>query len=110
MEEEGHQRFEKTEATLAKLAARRAAAHARTMERMNRSEERMKKSDTRFEKRMRGFVKLAKIGMRETADLWRLQRQLGRETDKKINALIDSQQRTKDALRAFIGSSGGRNK
>jgi hypothetical protein len=77
----------------------------------------MEKSDARFEKRMRGFEKLAKIGMRETADLWRLQRQLGRATDKKLNALIDSQQRTEEALRAFIGArragnghSGGRNK
>jgi len=113
MEEEVRRRFEKIEATLAEVAARQVAAEVRA----DRADARMEKSDARFENRMHGVETLAKIGMRETADLRRLQRQLGRETDKKLNALIDSQQRTEEALRAFIGSrrpgnghSGGRNK
>ena len=117
MEEGVRRHFEKTEATLPELAARQAAAHARAIKRIDRAEARMEKSDARFEKRMRGFETLAKIGMREMADLRRLQRQLGRETDKRLNALIDSQQRTEEALRAFIGfrrpgngHSSGRNK
>ncbi len=35
--------------------------------------------------------------------------QLAKETDHKINALIDSQQRTEASLRAFLDSSKGRN-
>ena len=114
MEGEARRRFEKIEAS---MAARQDAAHARAMERMDRAEERMEKSDARFDKRMRGFEKLAQIGMREIADLRRMHRQFAKETDEKINALIDSHQRTEEALRAFIGArrqgnghSGGRNK
>jgi division protein CdvB (Snf7/Vps24/ESCRT-III family) len=131
MEEEVRRRFEKIEATLAEVAARQAAAEVRADRadaRMDRAEERMdradarmetrmEKSDARFEKRMHGFETLAKIGMREIADIRRMHRQSAKETDEKINALIDSQQRTEEALRAFIGArragnghSGGRNK
>ena len=138
MEEEVRRRFEKIEATLAEVAARQAAAEVRAdradarmdraEERMDRAEERMdradarmetrmEKSDARFEKRMHGFETLAKIGMREMADIRRMHRQSAKEIDEKINALIDSQQRTEEALRAFIGArragnghSGGRNK
>jgi division protein CdvB (Snf7/Vps24/ESCRT-III family) len=120
MEEEVRRRFEKIEATLAEVAARQAAAEARADRadaRMDRADARMEKSDARFEKRMHGFEMLAKIGMREIADIRRMHRQFAKETDEKINALIDSQQRTEEALRAFIGSrrpgnghSGGRNK
>lgn len=127
MEEEVRRRFEKIEATLAEVAARQAAAEVRAdradarmdraEERMDRADTRMEKRDARFEKRMHGFETLAKIGMREIADLRRMHRQFSKETDEKINALIDSQQRTEEALRAFIGSrrpgnghSGGRNK
>ena len=113
MEEEVRRRFEKIEATLAEVAARQAAAEVRA----DRADARMEKSDARFEKRMHGFETLAKIGMREIADLRRMHRQFTKETDEKINALIDSQQRTEEALRAFIGArrpgnghSGGRNK
>jgi len=35
--------------------------------------------------------------------------QLAKETDHKINALIDSQQRTEASLRAFLDSRRGRN-
>ena len=131
MEEEVRRRFEKIEATLAEVAARQAAAEVRADRadaRMDRAEERMhradarmetrmEKSDARFEKRMHGFETLAKIGMREIADIRRMHRQFAKETDEKMNALIDSQQRTEEALRAFIGSrrpgnghTGGRNK
>src|SRR2546423_15327258 len=101
MEEDVRRRFEKIEATLAEVAARQAAAEVRAdraAARIDRAEERMEKSDARFEKRMRGFETLAKIGMREIADLRRMHRQLSKETDEKINALIDSQQRTEEAL------------
>src|SRR5205085_5070253 len=86
----------------------------RAEERMNRADARMEKSDARFEKRIE---KLAKIGMREIAELRHMHRQFAKETDEKINALIDSQQRTEEVLRASIGArrpgnghSGGRNK
>jgi division protein CdvB (Snf7/Vps24/ESCRT-III family) len=134
MEEEVRRRFEKIEATLAEVAARQAAAEVRADRadarmdraeermdradaRMDRADARMEKSDARFEKRMHGFEALAKIGMREIADLRRMHRQFAKETDEKINALIDSQQRTEEALRAFIGArrpgnghTGGRKK
>jgi hypothetical protein len=61
---------------------------------------------------MRGFEKLVKIGMKEIIELGRQQR----ETDHKLNALIDSQQRTEATLRALMeglrrggnGHNGGR--
>lgn len=84
---------------------------------MDRAEARMEKNDARFEKRMRGFEKLAKIGMRETADILRMHCRFAKRTDKKRKALMDSQQRTEEALRVFIGArrpgnghSGGRTK
>ena len=134
MDEEVRRRFEKIEANLALVSERQVAAEARAdradarmdradarmdraEERMKRAEERMEKSDARFEKRMHGFEKLAKIGMREIAELRHMHRQFAKETDEKINALIDSQQRTEEALRASIGArrpgnghSGSRNK
>ena len=69
----------------------------------------MDRMDARFEKRMLGFEKLVKIGMRELSDLRRFNRQFAKETDHKINALIDSQQRTEASLRAFLDSRKGRN-
>jgi hypothetical protein len=115
--EEVRRRFEKIEANLTVVSERQVAADARAAERMKRAEERMERSDARFEKRMRGFEKLAKIGMREMAELRHMHRQFAKRTDDKLNALIDSQQRTEDALRAYIGArtqgnghSGRRNK
>ena len=107
MEEVVRRRFEKIEVTLADVAARQAGAEVRADRadaRMDRGEERMEKSDARFDKRMRGFETLAKIGMREIADIRRMHRQFSKETDEKINVLIDSQQRIDEALRALIGS------
>ena len=49
---------------------------------------------------MKGFEKLAEIGMKEMAQLRRAQRQ----TDEKINALIDAQQQTEISLRQFLNS------
>ena len=72
--------------------------------------------DARFEKRMRGFEKLARIGMREMADLRKFARQSdermeqrSKEIDHKINALIDAQQRTEASLRAFLDNRRTRN-
>jgi secreted Zn-dependent insulinase-like peptidase len=101
MEEAVRRRFEKIEAILQDVAERQTAAE----ERADRADARMDRMDARFEKRMRGFEKLAKIGMRELADL----RRFSKETDHKINALIDSQQRTEASLRAFLDSRKGRN-
>jgi division protein CdvB (Snf7/Vps24/ESCRT-III family) len=137
MEEAVRRRFEKIEAILQDVAERQAAAEVREQaranradarmdraeDRMDRAEERMdrmeartEQMDARFEKRMRGFEKLVKIGMRELADLRRFNRQLGerldryaKNTDHKINALVDSQQRTEASLRAFLDSRKGRN-
>jgi hypothetical protein len=80
--------------------------------RMDRMDARSQQLEARFEKRMRGFEKLVKIGMTEIVELRRLQR----ETDHKLNSLIDSQQRTEATLRAFMeslrrggnGHNGGR--
>jgi division protein CdvB (Snf7/Vps24/ESCRT-III family) len=129
MQEEDERRLQKIEAILASVAASQAAAAERANRadvrmdraeaRMDRAEARMDRMDARsqqleagFEKRMRGFEKLAKIGMKEIVELRRLQR----ETDHKLNALIDSQQRTEATLRAFMeslrrggnGHNGGR--
>jgi hypothetical protein len=78
---------------------------------MDRADARSLQLEARFEKRMRGFEKLVKIGMKEIVELGRQQR----ETDHKLNALIDSQQRTEATLRAFMeglrrgnGHNGGR--
>jgi len=119
MEEAVRRRFEKIEAILQDVAERQTAAEERADRadaRMDRMDARMDRMDARFEKRMQGFEKLVKIGMRELADLRRFNRQLGekleqfsKETDHKINALIDSQQRTDASLRAFLDSRRGRN-
>ena len=112
MEPEVERRFQKIEAILAAVAASQAAAE----ERANRADARMDRAEThsqlleaRFEKRMRGFEKLVKIGMKEIVALGRQQR----ETDHKLNALIDSQQRTEAILQALMeglrrGHNGGR--
>ena len=122
MEQEVERRFQKIEATLASVAASQAAAEERANRadtRMDRAEARMDRADARsqqlearFEKRMRGFEKLVKIGMKEIVELGRQQR----ETDHKLNALIDSQERTEATLRALMeglrrggnGHNGGR--
>jgi len=120
--EEVERRFQRIEAILAAVVASQAAAEERANRadaRMDRADARMDRADARsqqlearFEKRMRGFEKLAKIGMKEIVELRRQQR----ETDHKLNALIDSQQRTEATLRAFMeslrrggnGHNGGR--
>jgi len=115
MEQEVERRFQKIEAILAAVAASQAAAEERANRadaRMDRADARSQQLEARFEKRMRGFEKLAKIGMKEIVELRRQQR----ETDHKLNALIDSQQRTEATLRAFMeslrrggnGHNGGR--
>ena len=136
MKEEDERRFREIEAILASVAASQAAAaeranradarmdraearmdrmdaHAnRADARMDRAEARSQQLEVRFEKRMRGFEKLVKIGMKEIIELGRQQR----ETDHKLNALINSQQRTEATLRALMeglrrggnGHNGGR--
>src|SRR5579859_3148388 len=129
MEPEVERRFQKIEAILAAVAVSQAAAAERANRaearmdradaRMDRADARMDRADARsqqlearFEKRMRGFERLVKIGMKEIVALGRQQR----ETDHKVNALIDSQQRTEATLRAFMeglrrggnGHNGGR--
>lgn len=131
MEEAVRQRFERIEAILDSVARKQAAAEVRVEEmdarwerrmqdyerrmqdherRMQDHERRMSASDARFEKRMHGFEKLVRIGMRELGYLRRIQK----ESDEKLNALIDAQQRTDASLRAFLdsmrkgGNGGGR--
>jgi len=122
MEQEVERRFQKIEAILAAVAASQAAAEERakradarmdrTDGRMDRAEARSQQLEARFEKRMRGFEKLVKIGMKEIIELGRQQR----ETEHKLNALIDSQQRTEATFRALMetlrrggnGHNGGR--
>ncbi len=57
----------------------------------------MDRSDARFEKRMKGFEQLARFGMKELV-------RLRKDTDDRINALIDAQQRTDTVLRRFMSS------
>ena len=115
MEQEVERRFQKIEAILAAVAASQAAAAERANRadaRMDRADARSQQLEARFEKRMRGFEKLVKIGMKEIVELGRQQR----ETDHKLNALIDSQERTEATLRALMeglrrggnGHNGGR--
>src|SRR6185295_14132500 len=91
-------RAARAEARMARAEAAAAARAARAEARMDRLDKRAAESDARFEKRMKGFEKLVKIGMRELA-----------EQRRKINALIDSQQRTEASLRAFLDSRRTRN-
>ena len=88
--------FQKSEVRFQKAEARMDRAEAR----MDRAEARSEKLEARFEKRMKGFEKLAAFGMREIGKLERLHR----ESDEKMNALIDAQQRTEASLRQFIDS------
>ena len=123
MEEAVRRRFEKIEAILQEVAERQLAAEMREQARANRADARMDRMDARmdrmdartdemdarFEKRMRGFEKLVKIGMQQLTRLGARLDQYSKETDHKINALIDSQLRTEASLRALIASQRGRN-
>jgi|SRR6185295_16808165 hypothetical protein len=91
-------RMARADARMDHVEAAAAARAARAEARMDRLDKRAAESDARFEKRMKGFEKLVKIGMRELA-----------EQRRKINALIDSQQRTEASLRAFLDSRRTRN-
>ena len=113
MEEEVRRRFEKIEAILQTVAERQAAAdvrmdrvevrmdrtEARAQVRMDRADARTQELEARFEKR---FEKLLKLGTKEMIEL----RRLHRDNEHKINALIDSQQRTEATLRAFLKRTG----
>jgi hypothetical protein len=81
MEKEVRERFERVDATIDKLMRAHAAAESR----MDRNEE-------RFEKRLKGFEKLALLGMKELAK----HRQMHKETSDKINALIAAQMRNEE--------------
>jgi len=93
MEADVRQEFDEIKAILKAVAKSQAAADAR----MDRLDARMDRSDERFEKRMRGFEKLVRIGMTEL-------RRFEKETDRKIDALVDAQQRTVASLKAFLDS------
>jgi hypothetical protein len=93
MEDTVREGFEEIKAILKEVAKSQAAADAR----MDRAEARMDRSDERFEKRMRGFEKLVRIGMAEL-------RRFEKETDRKIDALVDAQQRTEASLKALLDS------
>src|SRR5258705_10234329 len=110
MEAEVRRELDEIRAILRVVAERQAASEKR----MDRAEARMdradarareadaraRESDARFEKRMKAFENLARIGMKEILKL----EQLHRDSEEKLNALIDSQERTAAALRAFIDS------
>src|ERR1700719_1340764 len=93
MEADVRQEFDEIKAILKAVAKSQAAADAR----MDRADARMDRSDERFDKRMRGFEKLVRIGMAEL-------RRFEKETDRKIDALVDAQQRTEASLKAFLDS------
>jgi len=86
MEADVRQEFDEIKAILKAVAKSQAAADAR-----------MDRSDERFDKRMRGFEKLVRIGMAEL-------RRFEKETDRKIDALVNAQQRTEASLKAFLDS------
>jgi hypothetical protein len=100
MEDAVREGFEEIKAILKGVAKSQAAADARmdrAEARLDRAEARMDRSDERFEKRMRGFEKLVRIGMAEL-------RRFEKETDRKIDALVDAQQRTEASLKALLDS------
>jgi len=107
MEESVRAQFDEIKAILQGVAKSQAAAEARmdraearmdrAEARMNRADARMDHSDERFDKRMRGFEKLVRIGMAEL-------RRFEKETDRKIDALVDAQQRTEASLKALLDS------
>lgn len=110
MEKEVRERFERIEALLDSLAHRHALAEAR----MDRTETRQDRTDARFEKRMRGFEKLAQIGLREIAKLAVAHKALSAQQkafseqhkalSEKVDILTDAQIRTDETLRSFIKS------
>jgi len=100
MEADVRQEFDEIKAILKAVAKSQAAADARMDRldaRMDRADARMDRSDERFDKRMRGFEKLVRIGVAEL-------RRFEKETDRKIDALVDAQQRTEASLKAFLDS------
>jgi hypothetical protein len=100
MEDAVREQFEEIHAILKGVAKSQAAADARMDRfeaRMDRADARMDRSDERFDKRMRGFEKLVRIGMAEL-------RRFEKETDRKIDALVDAQQRTEASLKALLDS------
>jgi hypothetical protein len=100
MEDAVRERFEEIHTILKGLAKSQAAADARMDRidaRMDRIDARMDRSDERFEKRMRGFEKLVRIGVAEL-------RRFEKETDRKIDALVDAQQRTETSLKTLLDS------
>ena len=100
MEADVRREFDEIKAILKAVAKSQAAADARMDRldaRMDRADARMDRSDERFDKRMRGFEKLVRIGAAEL-------RRFEKETDRKIDALVDAQQRTEASLKAFLDS------
>jgi hypothetical protein len=100
MEGAVRKQFDEIYAILKGVAKSQAAAEARMDrfdERMDRIDARMDRSDERFEKRMRGFEKLVRIGVAEI-------RRFEKETDRKIDALVDAQQRTETSLKTLLDS------
>jgi hypothetical protein len=100
MEADVRREFDEIKAILKAVAKSQAAADARMDRldaRMDRADARMDRSDERFDKRMRGFEKLVRIGVAEL-------RRFEKETDRKIDALVDAQQRTEASLKAFLDS------
>jgi hypothetical protein len=92
--------FDEIKAILQGVAKSQAAAEVRmdrAEARMDRMDARLARNEERFEKRMRGFEKLARIGM---AELQRFEK----ETDRRIDALVDAQQRTDASLKALLDS------
>ncbi len=113
MEREVRENFDRVDAEIKQIIQAHRAAIARMDrqdERADRAEERAARNEARFEKRMKGFEKLVMIGRKELVSLRRIQAAAAKETTEKMNALIDSQQRTDAKLRAFIDSlNKGRN-
>jgi len=99
METAVRERFERIEAILDGVAKKQAAAEAR----MDRSDARMERADARFEKRMQGFEKrmrgfenLARIGMKEIANLGRAQHR----TEASLRLFLDSMRKAVTATPA----------
>src|SRR5438874_598842 len=93
MERDVEQRFERIEALV-------ESGFRKSELRFQKVEARSDRLEARFEKRMKGFEKLVTIGMKELAQMRRAQR----ETEVKLNALIEAQQRTEASLKRFIDS------
>jgi DNA repair ATPase RecN len=106
--EDFDRQFRRVWDTLQETAAIGREAERRANARMDRADARMDRAEARMdrlERQMRGMQALVKTGMRWMAKIAQDHRNL----DKKIDALVDAQMRTEEALRRWLETRNGSN-